>query len=74
MWTRTQGAFAIIEGPAGEVWRVPKEALPTSLKEPAQVCVSFTTPQEQSEDYMQLTRHLLEEMLNGDEHVTKKIS
>jgi len=74
MWTRTEGQFAIIEGPEGEVWRVPREALPSHLKHPAKVCVKFSTPEEQSEDYTQLTRHLLEEMLNGDEHVSKKIS
>ncbi len=74
MWTRTEGAFAIVEGPEGEVWRVPKEALPRGLKAPAKVCVSFCTPQEQVADYTQLTRHLLEEILNGDENVAKKTS
>ena len=72
-WVRTEGEFAVIEGPEKSVWRVPLSALPKG-QPPLELRVSFRTGAEQQADYAQLTRHLLEEMLNGDEQTAKKIS
>lgn len=66
-WLRTEGSVGIIQLDDGHEWRVPRAALPPHRTPPVALRICVQTPQELTAQTQQLTKQLLEEMLNGDD-------
>lgn len=71
VWLRSEGSEGILRLEGGQEIKIPTAALPITSHLPASVQIQVHTPEEVALSHTQLTRQLLEEMLNGDEQTNR---